>query len=235
MNSSSMEGLQRKAGDFQARLAAISSGLTGLKLGPNALGPIGIVAVPALNNSNDASVAQANNASTAMGNVQSGLKATAQTHVQNDQFSRDQFKAIDPNSNAQRQPGSPGTGPLGVKGPGGPQVSPNNVQPGASGPNGSGGGKTAGGPSVSPVKNVPGAAGPNAPGGGKTTGGASVGPIKNVPGAAGPNAPGGGKTTGGASVGPIANIPGATGPNAPGGGKTTGGASVGPLTHVPGG
>ncbi|MEU4446658.1 toxin glutamine deamidase domain-containing protein [Actinosynnema sp. NPDC050801] len=233
VNESSMQNLQSRAGGLQERLATISGGLQGLKLAPNALGPIGIVAVPALNNSNDASVDQANKASTAMGNVQSGLKATFQTHVQNDQFSKDQFTKIDPNSNAQRPPGSPGTGPLGSKGPGGPAVTPITNVPGASGPNGPGGTKGPGGPAVTPVTTVPGASGPNGSGGVKGPAG-SVGPITNVPGASGPSGPGGVKGPGGPSVTPVANVPGATGPNGPAGTKTPGGPPVSPVRNVPG-
>ena len=59
MNDSSMQGLQNKAGDLGSRLTGISSGLRGLNFSGNALGPIGLFAVPALNASNDNAVSQA--------------------------------------------------------------------------------------------------------------------------------------------------------------------------------
>ncbi|NKE62315.1 hypothetical protein FXN61_38465 [Lentzea sp. PSKA42] len=48
-----MNRLQGSAGDLQSRLSSISSGLRGLNLGANSLGPIGLFAVPSLNAAND--------------------------------------------------------------------------------------------------------------------------------------------------------------------------------------
>jgi hypothetical protein len=54
-----MEGLQNRTGDLGSRLTGIACGLRGLGSGGNALGPIGMFAVPALNASNDHAVSQA--------------------------------------------------------------------------------------------------------------------------------------------------------------------------------
>src|SRR5215216_847880 len=76
MNESSMQGLQSKAGDLGSRLSTISGGLRGLNFSGNALGPIGLFAVPALNASNDNAVSQADKGAKAFTDVQSKLKAT---------------------------------------------------------------------------------------------------------------------------------------------------------------
>src|SRR5690606_10285611 len=85
MNDSSMQGLQNKAGDLGSRLSSISSGLRGLNFSGNALGPIGLFAVPALNNSNENAVTQADKGAKAFTDVQTNLKATQQTSQQVEQ------------------------------------------------------------------------------------------------------------------------------------------------------
>ncbi|WP_153278786.1 hypothetical protein [Saccharothrix syringae] len=227
-----MQYMQKYAADLQSRLTTISGGLQGLKLAPNALGPIGLATIPSLNSSNDATVQQTNNASSTFGKVSEGIKATAETMKGTDKFSGDQIKKIDPNWNVKNLPGATGPTPAPIGNNNGPKVAPVTNVPGASGPTGGPVGNN-GGPKVSQVTNVPGASGPGATGG-KNTGGPNVGPIKNVPGAGGVNVPGGGKTPGGPNVGPIKDVPGATGPGGTGGSKTSGGPNVGPIRNVPG-
>jgi hypothetical protein len=259
MSESSMQGLQSKAGDLQSRLTAISSGLRGLQLGGNALGPIGLFAVPALNNSNGKSVEQADNASKAMGNVQSGLKATQQTHVENDQVSRDQFAKIDPTTNARNTVGGPNSMGPGPKPPAGPVVMPPQQLKG--GPNSlPGGPKPAGGPAVAQGPNIKGGPnslpstgtkGPGGPGvsqfagvngtngatptGPKGTGGPSVSQFGGVKGGSGPviGVPGGGPV--GVPMGKPGDIKGSTpgGPSGKSGGGVPGGVS--PISTPPGG
>src|SRR5690349_18538126 len=106
MNDSSMQGLQNKAGDLGSRLASISSGLRGLNFSGNALGPIGLFAVPALNASNDNAVAQADKGAKAFTDVQSGIKATHQTVVNTDTSQGTNFKSFDTSTTAKPPPGS---------------------------------------------------------------------------------------------------------------------------------
>src|SRR5687768_5019323 len=94
MNDSSMQGLQSKAGDLGSRLSSISSGLRGLNFSGNALGPIGLFAVPALNASNDNAVSQADRGAKAFTDVQTNLKATHQTSTQVDQTNQTNIKSI---------------------------------------------------------------------------------------------------------------------------------------------
>ncbi|MFC3897248.1 glycosyltransferase [Lentzea rhizosphaerae] len=258
MSDSSMQGLQNKAGDLGSRLASISSGLRGLNFSGNALGPIGLFAVPALNASNDNAVAQADKGAKAFNDVQSGIKATHQTAVNTDTSQGTNFKSFDTSTTAKPPPGSAGTtlggakqdGPK-VSGPGtiaggtggtkgsnvqgGPKVSTAPNIKGGTGPVGSGGVKTPGGPSVGAAPNIKGGTGPVGGSGVKTPGGPSVGAVPNIKGGAGPLGGGAVNTPGGPSVGVAPNIKGGTGPVGTGGVKTPGGPSVGATPNIKGG
>ncbi|HWO65802.1 MAG TPA: hypothetical protein VNO31_37800, partial [Umezawaea sp.] len=179
-SESTMSGLQGRAGDMQARLSNISSGLRGLNLGMGSLGPIGLFAVPALNNSNDHAVAQAERGSKAFGDVQQGLKATQQVTVSTDTNNASSFRGIDPNNTFKPVPGAANSIAPPPK-QGGAQVSQKPNIPGASGP-APAPTRTAGGPAVSTAPKVPGAgAAPGVNTGGP--GGANVSKAPTIPGA----------------------------------------------------
>ncbi|MEV0678359.1 toxin glutamine deamidase domain-containing protein [Actinosynnema sp. NPDC050436] len=233
MTVSTMEGLQGKAGDFQSRLTAITGGLRGLQLGPNALGPIGLFAVPALNNSNDNTVSQAERAASTFGNVRSGLKATQETHVQTDRNSQKEFNKFNPDANAQRPPGQPGGGPSGGPKTGGPTVSKSDGPKGGGGTGPSGGPKGSGGPAVNPAGGPKGG-GTGPSGGPKGPGGPGVGPVSGPKGGAGTGPSGGPKGPGGPGVGPVSGPKGGAG-TGPSGGPKGGGPAVNPVGGPKGG
>ncbi|TWP52524.1 hypothetical protein FKR81_09380 [Lentzea tibetensis] len=255
MSDSSMSGLQSKAGDLQSRLSTISGGLRGLNLGTNSLGPIGLFAVPSLNASNDNAIAQADRGAKAFGDVQAGLKATANTAVSTDTNNSSSIKSIDTSTNYKPPPnggvnvpvaprpggpnvsappvvpGGPVGGPGGVKGPGGPNVSQTpNIKGGPVGtPSGV---KGPGGPNVSQAPNIKG--GPvGAPSGVQGPGGPNVSQAPNVKGGGPVGAPGGVKGPGGPGVSapPVVGAGGV-----PGGkpGAAPGGKGVGPIPNVSG-
>ena len=204
MNESSMQGLQGKAGDFQSRLSGISSGLRGLNFSGNALGPIGLFAVPALNASNDNAVSQADKGAKAFGDVQSGIKATATTATTTDGSNSSAIKQIDPSTNVKPPPGqgvsvannNPAAGPN-AKGP--DQIK------GGGGFTG-GGTKGPGGPGFTPPPVIGGNTGANPGPKSSTTSGKGVGPTPTLPGATG-GKPGAGPIGGG----PVATPPPAGG------------------------
>ena len=258
MNESSMQGLQNKAGDLGSRLSSISSGLRGLNFSGNALGPIGLFAVPALNASNDHAVSQADKGAKAFTDVQSGLKATHQTAVNTDTNQKTTFNSFDTSTNAKPPPGAAnttlgnnvqggpkvsgpgsinggGTSTLGNNTQGGPKVSQGPDIKGGTGFTGGGGAKGPGGPSVSTVPTIKGGTGPAAGGGVKTPGGPSVGTVPTIKGGGGPVSTGGVNTPGGPAVGATPNIKGGTGPAGTGGVKTPGGPSVGTVPTIKGG
>jgi hypothetical protein len=109
VGESSMQTAQSQAADLQSQYTAMAGRLSGLQLAPNALGPIGLFAVPALNSSNGKSVEKANDTATAFGNVQKGLKSTAEAYSQHDQFAAQQFGKImpDPKSDSPASPHPP--------------------------------------------------------------------------------------------------------------------------------
>jgi hypothetical protein len=258
MNESSMTGLQNKAGDLGSRLSGISSGLRGLNFSGNALGPIGLFAVPALNASNDHAVSQADKGSKAFTDVQSNLKATHQTAVQTDSAQQKGFQSFDSSTSAKPPPGNSapapntntpggskvsgagsihgGGGPVsgGAKGPGGPSVSTAGTIKGGGGPV-SGGPKTTGGPSAGPAPNIKGGGGPVAGGPKGGAGGPSVGTTPNIKGGGGPVGTGGVNTSGGPAVGTTPNVKGGGGPVAGGPKGGVGGPSVGVTPNVKGG
>ncbi|NKE63795.1 hypothetical protein FXN61_46670, partial [Lentzea sp. PSKA42] len=157
MNDSSMQGLQNKAGDLGSRLSSISSGLRGLNFSGNALGPIGLFAVPALNASNDNAVAQAEKGAKAFTDVQSGIKATHQTAVNTDASQSSNLKSFDTSTNAKPPPGSTGGG-FGLNSQGGPKVSGAGTI--AGGGTGATGLNSQGGPKVLQNPNIKGGTGP---------------------------------------------------------------------------
>ncbi|MGW4210665.1 glycosyltransferase [Lentzea sp. NPDC004789] len=249
MNDSSMQGLQSKAGDLGSRLSSISSGLRGLNFSGNALGPIGLFAVPALNASNDHAVSQADKGAKAFTDVQAGLKATHETAVSTDTNQKTTFNSFDTSTNAKPPPGAANT-TLGNNPQGGPKVSgPGSINGGGTstlgnnpqgGPNVSqapnikggggftgGGAKGPGGPSVTTAPDIKGGTGPAGGGGVKTPGGPSVGTVPTVKSGGGPVSTGGVNTPGGPSIGATPNVKGGTGPVAGGGSKGVGGPSVG--------
>ncbi|GGU57693.1 glycosyltransferase [Lentzea flava] len=257
MSDSSMQNLQSKAGDLGSRLASISSGLRGLNFSGNALGPIGLFAVPALNASNDHAVSQADRGAKAFTDVQANLKATHQTAIQTDQGQQKSFNSFDTSTTAKPPPGNnvttpgnnAGAGPK-ASGPGtitggGVNTAGNNVQGGpkvSQGPNIKGGtgpvtagAKGPGGPSVSTTPNIKGGTGPVSTGGAKGPGGPAVGTTPTIKGGTGPVTTGGAKGPGGPSVGTAPNIKGGMGPV--GGGVNTpgGGPSVGLAPNIKGG
>ncbi|GAA3666980.1 hypothetical protein GCM10022267_61780 [Lentzea roselyniae] len=256
MNDSSMQGLQSKAGDLGSRLASISSGLRGLNFSGNALGPIGLFAVPALNASNDNAVSQADKGAKAFTDVQANLKATHQTFVQTDANQQKTFGSFDTSTNAKPPPGAANT-TLGNNAQGGPKVSgPGSIAGGGSvntkgnnaqgGPKVSGPGSIAGGGINTKGNNVQGGPHVTGPGsikggggltggGAKPPGGPAVGSVPNIKGGSGPVSGGGVNTPGGPAVGAVPNIKGGTGPVTTGGAKGPGGPSVGAVPTIAGG
>jgi hypothetical protein len=95
-SDSTMDDLRERAGGLQTRLSGIAGELSGLHLAPNALGPIGLATVPALNSANDNAVAQAERGARAFGEIQAGLRATQQTFVNTDTDNASSLKDIDP-------------------------------------------------------------------------------------------------------------------------------------------
>ncbi|WP_329792503.1 glycosyltransferase [Lentzea sp. DG1S-22] len=219
MSDSSMQGLQNKAGDLGSRLASISSGLRGLNFSGNALGPIGLFAVPALNASNDNAIAQADRGAKAFTDVQSGLKATHQTSTTTDTSQGSNFRSIDPSTNAKPPPGATAP-PPGLNTSGGKVTGPESIKGGGNftpGLNAQGGPKHTGPQAVKGGGNF--TPGLNAQGGPKATGpdaikggGANPGSNLNTQGGGGKVNPAQGPKGGGAGFTP------SLGP-APGGGK----------------
>ncbi|MGZ3146146.1 hypothetical protein ACVDFE_29960 [Lentzea chajnantorensis] len=243
MSDSSMQGLQNKAGDLGSRLASISSGLRGLSFSGNALGPIGLFAVPALNASNDNAVAQADRGAKAFTDVQSGLKATHQTSTTTDTNQSSNLRSIDTSTNAKPPAGTTAPPPSGPSTSGGKVSDPGSVKGGGSstpGPNGQSGPKVSG-PGTVKGGGVNPSSTPGPQGGGKVTptqgpkGGANFTPTLG-------SAPGGGKV--GDVQGPKGGgaNPGSTPNSQGGGGKVSptqapkGGANFTPtLGSAPGG
>ncbi|SDO71642.1 hypothetical protein [Lentzea jiangxiensis] len=242
MSDSSMQGLQNKAGDLGSRLSSISSGLRGLNFSGNALGPIGLFAVPALNASNDNAIAQADKGAKAFTDVQSGLKATHQTSTTTDTSQGSNFRSIDPSTNAKPPPGATAP-PPGLNTSGGKVTGPESIKGGGNftpGLNAQGGAKHTGPQAVKGGGNF--TPGLNAQGGPKATGpdaikggGANPGSNLNPQGGGGKVSPTQGPKGGGAGFTP------SLGP-APGGGKVGdvqgpkgGGASPGSTLNPQGG
>ncbi|MET8762365.1 hypothetical protein [Lentzea sp. NPDC004782] len=235
VSDSSMQGLQNKAGDLGSRLSSISSGLRGLNFSGNALGPIGLFAVPALNASNDHAVSQADKGAKAFTDVQSNLKATHETFTQTDQTNQKNFNSLDTTTSAKPPPGAANT-TLGNNVQGGPKVSGPGSINGGSGANVPGNNNPQGGPKVKGPDPIKGGAGVTpAAGGAKTPGGPSVSTAPNVKGGAN-YTPSMGNTPGGPSVGTAPNVKGGAGINPSStGSKAPGGPSVGATPNVKGG
>ncbi|WP_394620108.1 hypothetical protein JNUCC0626_13680 [Lentzea sp. JNUCC 0626] len=94
MDPAQMEKLQQVSGNYQTRMGDVTDGLRRLALPPNALGPIGLAAVPALNSSTSNSATEADRAAATFGNVRDGVRATLQTQQNVDAAARDRLTAI---------------------------------------------------------------------------------------------------------------------------------------------
>jgi hypothetical protein len=230
-SESTMSGLQNRAGSLGSQLSSITNGLKGLTLNPLALGPIGLVTVPAINNSNDHAVAQAERGVKAFGDVQAGLKATQQVTVSTDTNNAATFKAINPNNTDTAPPGSAGV-PKAPQAQAGPQVSKaQDIQGGTNAPPAAKSGPT--GPAVSTAPTLPG--GTNAAPAAKAgPGGPNVSAAPTIPGST--NTPAGAKpgAPGGANVGAVPTIPGSTSTTPSVKTPSFGGGPIGATPTIPG-
>ena len=204
-----MQTLQRYASDLQSRYDGVSTQLASQKLAFNALGMLGMPMVAAVNSSGDKSVDKAKHAAETMGQVRDGLRATAETSTNTDQFIADQFSKIVPDSGAKNPQGSQGIAPKPTP-TAGPQVSDVKPVPGAQGPDPIAAPPQTG-PEVNQVQPIPGANGTTAPASVPSPTGPPVAPINNLPGAPGTTAPASAPNPTGPPMAPPPPIPGSQG------------------------
>ncbi|WP_170176211.1 glycosyltransferase [Lentzea flaviverrucosa] len=229
MDPHGMQSLQNKAADLGSRLSGIAGGMRGLTFSGNALGPIGVFAVPGLNTSTDSAVAQAERGSTAFGNVQSGIKATVQTTVGADQHNKASFKSIESPGAPKPPPGGSGAGASKSSSPSGPKASAPGSIAGGGGPAGAGV-KTPVGPPVAKTPDIKSGSG-SAGRGVNTPSGPAAAPVPNL--RSGGPASGGVKALGGQAAGQPPNLK--RGNGSAGGVKAPGGQVAGQVPNFRGG
>ncbi|KOX20505.1 hypothetical protein ADK67_29955 [Saccharothrix sp. NRRL B-16348] len=220
MDESAMDTLQHQADDLRTGYQEVSSALSGQTLAGNAFGTAGTFAAEAFNASTRRSVELAGKAASTLGLVGDGLKATAQTHLEADRASVEQFAMVDPAAIADAPQGAPAGGPNGTPTTQGPPVTPTQDIPGGSTGGGGGGGNPSQ-PPVTPTQDIPGANGTtqasNYTGPDASAGQAGV-PSGQ---AGGPSGQGGGAPTGQPGGIPTGQMPPMPGIPAPSGGSPT--------------
>ncbi|MEO6091320.1 MAG: hypothetical protein ABIQ18_50290, partial [Umezawaea sp.] len=165
----SIARLQKYATDLESSYQGVSTQLSSQKLAVNALGVFGMPMAAAVNGSNSHSVDKAKQAAETMGKVNDGLKATAETQTNTDQFIADQFDKIVPDSGAKNPQGAPNSAPASQT-QSGPQVSKVEPPPGTTDPAPTAP-PTPTGPQVSKVEPPPGTTDTTVPAGATPQGG----------------------------------------------------------------
>ena len=107
MNPETMEKLQKNTAELSSRLSNLSGRLAGLNLPGLSMGLIASGTVPVLNSSTDGLVQNGKRASTALDNVNRGIKTTQDAHANNEATQREKFNKFNSPTPPPKLPNAP--------------------------------------------------------------------------------------------------------------------------------